>query len=86
MPEIDYEHLSDGAKRKISAFALKKGLSIDQALEAIAIEFLAMGGRRWSVGPKRSCTNWPLKRASKVTPKPQAQKNRVAARFLVLHS
>ncbi len=44
MPEIDYEHLSDGAKRRISAFALKKGLSIDQALEAIAIEFLAMGG------------------------------------------
>ncbi len=44
MPEIDYEHLSDGAKRKISAFALSKGLSIDQALEAVAIEFLAMGG------------------------------------------
>lgn len=44
MPEIDYEHLSDGAKRKVAAFALKKGLSIDQALEAIAIEFLAMSG------------------------------------------
>lgn len=44
MPEIDYEHLTDGAKRRISAFALQKGLSIDQALEAIAIEFLAMGG------------------------------------------
>ena len=44
MAEIDYEHLSDGAKRRISAFALKKGLSIDQALEALAIEFLAMGG------------------------------------------
>ncbi|AVD86218.1 hypothetical protein ACF8R6_05745 [Pseudomonas sp. CJQ_7] len=44
MAEIDYEHLSDGAKRQISAFALSKGLSIDQALEAVAIEFLAMGG------------------------------------------
>lgn len=44
MPEIDYEHLSDGAKGKIGAFALKNGLSVDQALEAIAIEFLAMGG------------------------------------------
>lgn len=44
MTEIDYEHLTDGAKRKVAAFALKKGLSIDQALEAIAIEFLAMGG------------------------------------------
>jgi hypothetical protein len=42
--EIDYEHLTDGAKRKVAAFALKKGLSIDQALEAIAIEFLAMSG------------------------------------------
>nr|WP_232964132.1 hypothetical protein [Pseudomonas putida] len=36
--------MSDGAKRRISAFAIKKGLSIDQALEALAIEFLAMGG------------------------------------------
>lgn len=44
MAEIDYEHLSDGAKRKISALALRKGLSIDQALEEVAIEFLAMGG------------------------------------------
>lgn len=52
MPEIDYEHLSDGAKRRISAFALKKGLSIDQALEAIAIEFLAMGGPAMVGRPK----------------------------------
>lgn len=44
MAEIDYEHLSDGAKRRISAYALKKGLSIDQAVEEVAIEFLAMGG------------------------------------------
>lgn len=44
MAEIDYEHLSDGAKGKIAAFALKKGLSIDEAIEAIGIEFLAMGG------------------------------------------
>ena len=44
MPEIDYEHLSDGAKRQVSALALSKGMSIAEALEAIAIEFLAMGG------------------------------------------
>lgn len=44
MAEIDYEHLSDGAKRKISARALKRGVSIDQVIEEVAIEFLAMGG------------------------------------------
>ena len=44
MAEIDYEHLSDGAKRKISALALKRGVSIDQVLEEVAIEFLAMSG------------------------------------------
>ena len=44
MPEIDYEHLSDGAKRRVAAFALKQGIGIDEALEAIAIEFLAMSG------------------------------------------
>lgn len=52
MPEIDYEHLSDGAKRRVAAFALKKGLDIDEALEAIAIEFLAMGGPSLMRRPK----------------------------------
>lgn len=52
MPEIDYEHLSDGVKRRVSAFALKKGLSIEEALEAIAIEFLAMGGPSQMRRPK----------------------------------
>lgn len=44
MPEFDYEGLSPGAKTKISALALKKGWSIEQTLEAIGIEFVAMGG------------------------------------------
>lgn len=44
MPEIDYERLSSRSKERIAAYALKKGLSIDEALEEIAIEFLAMGG------------------------------------------
>ncbi|WP_095067996.1 hypothetical protein [Pseudomonas sp. Irchel 3A18] len=52
MPEIDYERLSDGAKRKVAAFALSKGMSIDKALEAIAIEFLAMGGPSQMRRPK----------------------------------
>ena len=39
MPEFDYEGLSPGAKTKISALALKKGWSIEQAVEAIGIEF-----------------------------------------------
>lgn len=52
MPEIDYEHLSDGAKRRVAAFALKKGIGIGEALEAIAIEFLAMGGPSQMRRPK----------------------------------
>ncbi|KAB0489716.1 hypothetical protein [Pseudomonas vancouverensis] len=44
MPEFDYEGLSPGAKTKIAALALKKGWSIEQAIEAIGIEFVAMGG------------------------------------------
>ena len=52
MPEIDYEHLTDGDKRRVAAFALKKGLDIDEALEAIAIEFLAMGGPSLMRRPK----------------------------------
>ncbi|KKY52749.1 hypothetical protein ACDH60_26135 [Pseudomonas ficuserectae] len=52
MTEIDYEHLTDGAKRRVAAFALSKGLSIAEALEAIAIEFLAMGGPSQMRRPK----------------------------------
>ncbi|MGS0546554.1 hypothetical protein ACU8WE_28975 [Pseudomonas parakoreensis] len=44
MPEIDYERLSPPTKRKIAALALKKGWSIEQALEEVGIEFVAMGG------------------------------------------
>ena len=52
MAEIDYEHLSDGAKRKISALALSRGQSIDQVIEGVAIEFLAMGGPAMIGRPK----------------------------------
>ncbi|EKT8868853.1 MULTISPECIES: hypothetical protein [Pseudomonas] len=44
MTEFDYEGLSPGAKTKISALALKKGWSIEEAIEQIGIEFVAMGG------------------------------------------
>nr|WP_218165940.1 hypothetical protein [Pseudomonas agarici] len=44
--------MSDGAKRKIAAFALKSGVGVDEALEAIAIEFLAMGGPSLMRRPK----------------------------------
>lgn len=52
MPEFDYEGLSPGAKTKISALALKKGWSIEQAIEAIGIEFVAMGGPALMRRPK----------------------------------
>jgi len=52
MPEFDYEGLSPGTKKKISALALKKGWSIEQALEAIGIEFVAMGGPSLMYRPK----------------------------------
>jgi len=52
MPEFDYEHLSPGAKRQISALALKRGWSIEQALEAVGIEFIAMGGPALMGRPK----------------------------------
>lgn len=52
MPEIDYECLSSDTKVRIAAYALKKGLSIEEALEEIAIEFLAMGGPAMIGRPK----------------------------------
>ncbi len=50
MPEIDYEHLV--MVRRERSVLSAKGLSIDQALEAIAIEFLAMGGPAMVGRPK----------------------------------
>lgn len=52
MPEIEYEELAPGTKARIAAYALVKGLSIEEALEAIAIEFLAMGGPSQMRRPK----------------------------------
>lgn len=52
MPEIDYESLASNTKVRIAAYALKKGLSIEEALEEIAIEFLAMGGPAMIGRPK----------------------------------
>lgn len=68
MAEIDYEHLSDGAKRKIAAFALKKGFSIDEALEAIGIEFLAMGGPAMIGRPKAKIYQLPHREVPKGDP------------------
>jgi hypothetical protein len=44
VPDFNYERLSHGAKRQIAALALKKGWSIEQVLEEVGIEFVAMGG------------------------------------------
>lgn len=52
MPEFDYEGLSPGAKTKIAALALRNGWSIEQAIEEIGIEFLAMGGPSLMRRPK----------------------------------
>lgn len=69
MPEIDYEHLSDGAKRRVAAFALKKGIGIGEALEAIAIEFLAMGGPAMIGKPKGRVHQLFPKEGLKLVPK-----------------
>ncbi|MDO9353847.1 MAG: hypothetical protein Q7T55_09130 [Solirubrobacteraceae bacterium] len=51
-PGLDYEDLSPKVKGRISAYALSKGLSIDEVLEALAIEFVAMGGPAMIGKPK----------------------------------
>ncbi len=69
MPEIEYEELAAGTKARIAAYALVKGLSIEEALEAIAIEFLAMGGPAMIGKPKGRVHQLFPKEGLKLVPK-----------------
>ena len=69
VPEIDYENLAAGTKARIAAYALHKGVSIEEALEAIAIEFLAMGGPAMIGKPKGQVHQLMPKQGLKLVPK-----------------
>lgn len=69
MPEIEYENLAAGTKARIAAFALHKGLSIEEVLEAIAIEFLAMGGPAMIGKPRGKVHQLFPKEGLKLVPK-----------------
>jgi len=68
-PGLDYESLTPQTKVRIAAYALKKGLSIEEALEAIAIEFVAMGGPAVIGKPKGKLYQLFPKEPLKLVPK-----------------
>ncbi|MDV7209937.1 hypothetical protein [Azotobacter beijerinckii] len=63
MVELNYDALSEQAKRRIEALAANRGWSIDQALEEIAMEGIAMGGLTIAGRPKAEVVPIGAKRA-----------------------
>lgn len=51
-----FEDLSPGAQQRIEKLMSAKGLSLDQAIEEVVIEAIAMGGLTLAGRPKASVT------------------------------
>jgi len=49
---LEYQNLSPGTRARVEELARKKHYSLDEALEEIVIETIAMGGLTFSTRPK----------------------------------
>jgi len=53
---LEYQNLSPGTRARVEELARIKKYSIDEAIEEIAIETIAMGGLTFSTRPKATLT------------------------------
>jgi hypothetical protein len=59
---LDYESLSPGTRKRVEKLAIDKQYSLDEALEEVVIEAIAMGGLTMAGRPKaelRAITGLP---------------------------